>query len=209
MLRTAIYIDGFNLYYGCLKDSPYRWLDLKKLCETMLQPHNQVITIKYFTAYVSARGSNQGKPIRQQIYVRALKHWIPELEVIVGQFTTHSVNRKLDPAIGTQKYATVIETREKGSDVNLAVHLVNDAWRDQYDCAIVISSDSDLAEAIRLVLQSHPGKKVGLMVTGKQNSTKELIRCASFVKKIGTTALSLSQMPEMIPGTTISKPADW
>lgn len=209
MLRTAIYIDGFNLYFGCLKDSPYRWLDLMKLCQNMLQAHNEIITIKYFTAYVSARGSNQGKPLRQQVYVRALKHTIPELEVIVGQFTTHSVNRKLDPPIGTQKFATVIETREKGSDVNLAVHLVNDAWRDHYDCAVVISSDSDLAEAIRLVRQSHPEKKVGIFVTGKQNSTKEMIRCASFVKKISTRALSLSQLPDQVPETNITKPEGW
>lgn len=209
MLRTAIYIDGFNLYYGCLKDTEYRWLDLKKLCENILQPHNQIVTIKYFTAYVSARGSNQEKPIRQQIYVRALKHSIAELEVILGQFTTHTVKRKLDPAIGNQKFADVIETREKGSDVNLAVHLVNDAWRDQFDCAVVISSDSDLAEAIRLVLASHPEKKVGLILTGKQNSTREMIKCASFVKKITTKALSLSQLPDRIEGTTIIKPEGW
>lgn len=209
MLRTAIYIDGFNLYFGCLKDSPYRWLDLKKLCEGMLQSHNHIITIKYFTAHVSARGSNQDKPIRQQVYIRALKHVIPELEVILGQFTTHNVKRKLDPPIAGQKYGTVIETREKGSDVNLAVHLVNDAWKDQYDCAVVISSDSDLVEAIKLVLDSHPEKKVGVMVTGKRNSTKEMIRCASFVKKISTTALSAAQLPDSISGTNITKPIGW
>lgn len=209
MLRTAVYIDGFNLYFGCLKDTPHRWLDLKKLCENMLQPHNEIITIKYFTAHVSARASNQDKPIRQQIYLRALKHSIPELEVILGQFTTHTVNRKLDPPIGSQKYAGVIETREKGSDVNLAVHLVNDAWRDQYDCALVVSSDSDLVEAIKLVRGSHPEKKVGVLVTGKQNSTKEMIRCASFVKKVRTSALTASQLPPIIEGTNITKPIGW
>lgn len=209
MLRTAIYIDGFNLYFGALKDTEYRWLDLKKLCQNILQPHNEIITIKYFTAYVSARGANQDKPIRQQIYIRALKHSIPELEVILGQFTTHTVKRKLDPAIGGQKFADVIETKEKGSDVNLAVHLVNDAWQDQFDCAVVISSDSDLAEAIRLVLKSHPEKKVGLILTGKRNSTREMINCASFTKKITTKALSLSQMPDSITGTGITKPANW
>ncbi|WEA18653.1 NYN domain-containing protein [Pseudomonas juntendi] len=209
MLRTAVYIDGFNLYFGCLKDTPHRWLDLKKLCENMLQPHNEIITIKYFTAHVSARASNQDKPIRQQIYLRALKHSIPELEVILGQFTTHTVNRKLDPPIGLQKYAGVIETREKGSDVNLAVHLVNDAWRDQYDCALVVSSDSDLVEAIKLVRGSHPEKKVGVLVTGKQNSTKEMIRCASFVKKVRTSALMASQLPPTIEGTSITKPIGW
>ena len=31
-MKTNIYIDGFNLYYGCVKDTPYKWLDLAKLC---------------------------------------------------------------------------------------------------------------------------------------------------------------------------------
>lgn len=39
----------------------------------------------------------------------------------------------------------IIKTEEKGSDVNLAVHLLNDGWLDAYDCAVVVSNDSDLA----------------------------------------------------------------
>lgn len=45
----------------------------------------------------------------------------------------------------------IIKTEEKGSDVNLAVHPLNDGWLDAYDCAVVVSNDSDLAEAMRLV----------------------------------------------------------
>ena len=30
-VRTFVYIDGFNLYYGSVKDNPYKWLDLKKI----------------------------------------------------------------------------------------------------------------------------------------------------------------------------------
>ena len=29
---TNVYIDGFNLYYGCLKRSPYKWLDFVPAC---------------------------------------------------------------------------------------------------------------------------------------------------------------------------------
>ena len=32
-LRTRVYIDGYNLDYGCLKDTPYKWLDLLTLFE--------------------------------------------------------------------------------------------------------------------------------------------------------------------------------
>ena len=30
-MKTTLYIDGFNLYYGVLKGSPYKWLDVVKL----------------------------------------------------------------------------------------------------------------------------------------------------------------------------------
>ena len=36
MANVYVYIDGFNLYYGAVKDSPYRWLDLGALCAHML-----------------------------------------------------------------------------------------------------------------------------------------------------------------------------
>ena len=53
-MRTNVYIDGFNLYYGCLKGTPYRWLDLRKHCELLL-PKHQIQRIRYFTAMVTAR----------------------------------------------------------------------------------------------------------------------------------------------------------
>jgi hypothetical protein len=49
-----VYVDGFNLYYGCLKGSPYKWLDLEILCRVLL-PSDQISKIRYFTAKVSAR----------------------------------------------------------------------------------------------------------------------------------------------------------
>ena len=33
---TKVYVDGFNLYYRALKDSPFRWLDLRELAKNLL-----------------------------------------------------------------------------------------------------------------------------------------------------------------------------
>ena len=52
-MRTYIYIDGFNFYYGAVKDTPYKWLDVKALFAKILQPHHAILRIKYFTALVS------------------------------------------------------------------------------------------------------------------------------------------------------------
>lgn len=35
-LRTRVYVDGFNLYYGCLKGTPWKWLNLVALFERVL-----------------------------------------------------------------------------------------------------------------------------------------------------------------------------
>lgn len=56
--RAMVYVDGFNLYYGCLKDSPNRWLDLDALCRRMLRDDAEIVGIKYFTAKVKPRVTN-------------------------------------------------------------------------------------------------------------------------------------------------------
>jgi 6-hydroxy-3-succinoylpyridine 3-monooxygenase len=60
-LRTRVYVDGYNLYYGCLKGTPYKWLDLLKLFEQQILPSILIpgtartslllpTAIKFFTA---------------------------------------------------------------------------------------------------------------------------------------------------------------
>lgn len=153
-MRTSIYIDGFNLYYRALRDSPYKWLDLKELATNLLQPHHLITQIKYFSAIVSGI-FDPSQPIRQKIYVRALQSHIAEFSVYYGHFLSHEVSFPQAPLTHPPTFTKVVKTEEKGSDVNLAVHLLNDAWLNKYDCAVVISNDSDLAEPLRLVREQH------------------------------------------------------
>ena len=68
---TNVYVDGFNLYYGCLKGTPHKWLDLEALCAVMM-PTNDIKRIRYFTARVKERPGDTTPPVRQQAYLRAL-----------------------------------------------------------------------------------------------------------------------------------------
>ncbi len=68
---TNVYVDAFNLYYGSLKGTPYRWLDLGALCARLL-PRDRINRTRYFTSTVSARPDNPDAPQRQQVYRRAL-----------------------------------------------------------------------------------------------------------------------------------------
>ena len=207
-MRTSVYIDGFNLYYRALKGTPYKWLDLKKLASNLLQPQHQITNIKYFTAIVSGRIDPQ-QPNRQKTYIRALEKFIPEFSVHYGHFLSHEVFMPEAPISSPVSFAKVYKTEEKGSDVNLAIHLLNDAWLNKYDCAVIISNDSDLAEALRLV-RNQNGKTIGLLSPLiKGHPSRELQKYAHFVKRIRMGVLKHSQLPSTIPNTTIYKPNNW
>ena len=83
-LKTIVNVDGFNLYYGAVKGTAYKWLNIKTLCQLLL-PKNQIVRIKYFTALVTARPNDPDQPNRQQLLFRALQT-IPELEIILVIF---------------------------------------------------------------------------------------------------------------------------
>jgi len=207
-LRTSIYIDGFNLYYRALKSSPYKWLDLKELSVNLLQPHHKITEIKYFTARVTG-SCDTSAPVRQKTYIRALEAYIPELSVYYGHFLSNPVSMPRHPINGHPSFVRVLKTEEKGSDVNLATHLLNDAWLDKYDCAIIISNDSDLAEPLRFVRKQN-GKIIGIispLIEG--HPSQELKKHAHFMKRIRKGVLKISQLPSPIPGTKIKKPETW
>ena len=210
-MRTYIYVDGFNLFYGSLKNTNYLWLDLKAFFSNILQPQNQILKIKYYTARVSARPDDLDAPTLQDIYLRALEAHIPELTITEGHFIQKPKNMKLVTPIAGQQYAKVLNTEEKGSDVNLAVHMVHDGWRNLYDCAVVCSNDGDLSEALRIV-RRELHKTVILVVPGNPNDrppSVELKRWASYIKRIKPVELAASQLPNLIPGTTLHKPVGW
>ena len=213
-MRTLIYIDGFNFYYRAVKGTPYKWLDFKSLFTHLLDKEHKIERIKYFTAIVTGK-IDPRQPIRQKTFIRALQKHIPELEVYYGQFSTHirvlplAHNLKQKNLKDRMFYLPVIRTEEKGSDVNLAVHLLNDAWSNEFDCAVVVSEDSDLAEALKLVSQQK-NKTIGVINPRLGNNPpKTLKQYATFYKVIRKGVLKISQLPDPIPGTTIRKPSEW
>jgi uncharacterized LabA/DUF88 family protein len=207
--RTWVYVDGFNLYYGAVKDTPFKWLNIRRLCELLL-PNYAIDRIKYFTARVSGRPDDPDKPTRQQIYFRALKT-IPNLEIIYGSFLSHEVMMPLaQPPAGGSKFVKVIRTEEKGSDVNLATHLVHDAFRAHFESAVLITNDSDLQEPVRIV-QEELGHEVGILNPHRQTTSRVLAKRASFIKQIRPGALKSSQFPPLLRDRKgeIRKPRIW
>ena len=147
---TNIYVDGFNLYYRALKDTPFRWLDLRKLAETLF-PEDAIHWVSYFTALLDARPDNPSQPQRQQAYLRALAT-LPGFEVYYGTFRPRTKLRPLVEQVpGLPPHVLVRDSEEKGSDVNLATRLLVDGFNGEYEQAVVVSNDADFAGPMRYV----------------------------------------------------------
>lgn len=103
----------------------------------------------------------------------------------------------------------VISTfEEKGSDVNLAVRLVDDAWSGEIDRAIVVSNDTDLISAIRAAR-----RHIRVDVVSPQASlAKQLKKAADYSWWLDVSILRECRMP--IPqigmdGAELYPPATW
>ena len=205
---TNVYIDGFNLYYGALRKTPYRWLNPEALCRILL-PKNTIGQIKYFTALVSARPNDPDQPLRQQLFLRALGT-LPSVSIHYGHFLTHAVSMALVVPKGQpQQYTRVIKTEEKGSDVNLATHLLHDAHMGRFEVAVVISNDSDLLEPIKIV-RHELHKKVGIL-NPHSHPSRAILPHIDFIKPIRAGVLRAAQFPPMLTDAhgTFSKPKGW
>jgi hypothetical protein len=210
-MRTAVYVDAFNLYYGCLRHPNRRWLNLGRLCELEL-PGIQIERIRYFTAHVKPTPADPSKHIRQQVYLRALRT-LKDLTIHLGRYSRNKEWMELvTPASGGPASVQVWRNEEKGSDVNLGCYLVLDGCRGLYDRAVVISNDTDLEEPVRLVVQ-----ELGLPVVTlhpcrhPRVPSARLSRWASGWQVIDDANIVAAQFPVVMTDTagTFHKPVAW
>ena len=207
---TNVYIDGFNLYYRALKDTPFRWLDLRRLAETLF-PQDSINRVSYFTARLDVRPGNPGQAQRQLIYLRALAT-LPGFDSYFGVFRSGVKRRPLAESVpGLPTHVLVRDSEEKGSDVNLATRLLVDGFNGGYEQAVVVSNDADFAGAMRYVRDD-----LGLRVTlvnpdPKNTSPRELADAATYVKRLWKSHLRRSLFPDTLTDGigTITKPAGW
>ncbi|WP_440098517.1 NYN domain-containing protein [Streptosporangium sp. H16] len=208
---TNVYVDGFNLFYGCLKGTPYKWLDLDALSRRLL-PEHEIHRIRYFTAKVSSRPDNLDGPNKQHFYLRALAT-TPHLTIHLGRFQRKKTRMRLAyPPPEGPATVEVIKTEEKGSDVNLATHLVADAFRADCEVAVVISNDADLAEPIRLVCHE-VGLSVGVVNPHRAHHQSVDLEAAAptFFRQIRESVLGACQFPEKLEDSRgeIRRPSTW
>ena len=206
---TNVYVDGFNLYYRAVKDTPFKWLDLRKLSETLF-PQDQIHRISYFTAHVDAT-RDPTRPARQQAYLRALKT-LPSVDIYFGVFRSRTKRRPLaQPVPGLPASVVIRDTEEKGTDVNLAMRLLVDGFIGEYEQAVIVSNDADFAGPMRYV-RDELGLRIALVNPDPNNSSPtELSSAATYVKRLWNSHLRGCQFPPTLSDGVgiITKPSGW
>ena len=224
-MSANVYIDGFNFYFCAVKGTSYKWVNLLALCN-ILFPTVKINRIKYFSAKVKALPHDPGAPTRQDIYWRALRT-IPNLEIIEGDFRSWPRLLPQYPFAYTKgpnnppQFVQVKRAEEKGSDVNLAAHLVYDNCIKDAAESIVISNDSDLTNAIELVTMNlkrsvtvvNPNRTSRVRLDPKHCSLQQDLRRVSTkrILSINDSVLYKAQwQPTMSDAQgTFTKPSSW
>jgi NYN domain len=214
-----VYVDAFNLYYGCLMDTPYKWLNLRALSEAAF-PADHIKDIHYCTARIRPNPHDPDKHVRQDTYFRALRT-LPGLVIHEGSYSRKAVKMPLHPIPAPPTPATlvkVVKNEEKGSDVNLATWLLIDAFDKAFDAAVVITNDSDVAEPIHQVRKkfgyrvmilhscSRPGRGPSIELRKAVG-----LRGGSTPLMVTDALLAASQFPATMTDAhgTFHKPAAW
>jgi 6-hydroxy-3-succinoylpyridine 3-monooxygenase len=244
-LRTRVYIDGYNLYYGCLRKTAFKWLDVLTLFETQILPSilyrpapdaaaatmtlHPDCAIKYFTAKIiesAARGEDSVSSQAQ--YHNALTaHCGGRLSFVMGNYSLYKANQYIVPADDPKRWPRdcekiqVWKLEEKRSDVNLALHLYDDALSGDVDQVVLVTNDTDLTPALEMLRARCPHivrglviptRKVGAGGDLEREANVSLGKLAHWVRRhITDDELRTSQLPDVVPGRRRAsvKPHSW
>ncbi len=129
-MRTVVYVDGYNLYYGLLRKTTLKWLDLFALFrDHVLDPEVELIQVRYYTAPVLGRMCDSPEsPQRQRRYLQALRKMYPQqIAIIEGKILATTPFQRLVKPIAEApdlQMVQVYDFNEKKTDVNLAADLI-------------------------------------------------------------------------------------
>ena len=137
--KISVFIDGANFVYGLKtlnpKYSDYRF-DFDKFIKKIVGK-DELINIFYYNASLKQEVNPRRFKEQQKLLSRLRK--ITKCKVVLCKRQKRL--NKYD-----EEYYTI-----KGDDINLALDMLNDAWENKYDKAILISGDGDFTPLLKYV----------------------------------------------------------
>ncbi|MHA4867674.1 NYN domain-containing protein [Duganella sp. PWIR1] len=231
-ISVAVYIDGDNLYYGRLRGTPFKWLDIVQFFDALMarrDQHEAIEKVVYFTAPALATFATHGAASveAQSSYHRALQAIHGErLEIIYGSHSYDRGGAELPRFIEGRPYnrrdrVKVWKLEEKKTDVNIAIRMYRDACRGKYRRIILVSNDSDAEPALAAIREDFNEMMIGIVspVRPPQPGVPHLRRTSgSLVKFADWTVpylldehLASAQLPHLVATKKkpIRKPRHW
>lgn len=225
-MQTSFFIDGYNVFYGLLAGTPYKWLDLPSLLHAITHendPRSQVAEIHYFTSPVKPTLATRGLQSKQaqDTYVRALKargvqvHW--------GR---HRLDHRLAPRFvsrdvpaSRQDQVDIWNLEEKETDVRIGIAMyrlaAKQCWapgaEDRIQQLVLVSGDTDMTPALEAIREDFPHLRIGIILPHRKGSDRtppgSLRNSADWMRHhIATEDLEAHQFPARVH--THKKPAD-
>ena len=171
--KISIYIDGANFVYGMKslnpKYSDYHF-DFENYIEAIIGK-DELIDIFYYNASLKQDVNPRRFKEQQKLLARLRK--IPKCKVILCKRQKRFTKED-------EEYYTI-----KGDDIYLALDMLNNAWENKYDKAILFSGDGDFSQLVKYVKDK---KKEVEIISFEELASKNLIneadRCIFINKKI-------------------------
>lgn len=205
MRGVFVYIDGYNLYYSMKSSGLYEflWLDIEKLVASYLSPNiHRIDCIKFFSS-IWRKKPDRAK--RHENFMRALQ------TVSGGKFKI--IRGKFEETGMTEcQYCHRVTSyqKEKWTDVNIALQILEDAINNMYDICTLVSADTDFTPALRLIKEKYNKEVRVLFPPGQFND--DLNRFADDSVMINKNQIVRCQLPPKIitdNGDSIEKPVEW
>lgn len=223
-MRTACFVDGYNLFYGLLAGTQYKWLDLPSLLAHILRvehPDNTLVSVSFFTSGVKPSLASRGIRSKeaQDSYLRALI--ARGVDVTYGRHQLESgkaprfVNKKT-PASRLDQ-VDIWKLEEKETDVHIAISMYRLAARqaslmpeERLQQIVLVSADTDMTPALRALREDFPNLRIGVILPHREGIKRtipgSLKHHAHWMRHIVTTEeLATHQFPSRVP--TQKKPA--
>lgn len=177
-MRTAFFVDGYNLFYGLLAGTPYKWLNLQTLLTHIAHienPQSSLASLDYFTSSVKPELATRGNISKeaQDAYVRALK--ATNVVVHYGRHTLEPARapRLIDRKVraSRQDKVDIWKLEEKETDVHIAISMYRAACKQsglpthqQIEQLVLVSSDTDMTPALKAIREDFPSMTIGVIL---------------------------------------------
>lgn len=229
-MRTACFVDGYNLFYGLLAGTQYKWLDLQALLAHIIRvenPDNTLQAVSFFTTSVMPALATRGTVSKeaQDTYLRALK--ARGVEVFFGrhQLEPRNAPRFVDkgtPASRTDQIG-IWKLEEKETDVHIAISMYRLAARQaalppdqRIEQIVLVSADTDMTPALRAIREDFPDLHLGVILPHREGAKRtipgSLQLHAHWMRRVVTEVeLAQHQFPPRVPTRkkTADKPDYW